>query len=184
MLPALSLGPRFLAVDKLLGAFLLAVGLVSGILLALVAAVVVLRLLLKRGDLVLDRLATLLVGRLLLADLLLEGLALDIGRLLLADDRQLLDRVSASGAGPGSADGRLGLGQRLGCLLVQLPAYVPGEDIFSDYAYFSSYSDSWVAHAKRYADDNKVDFSKAYTHVLNTPQGAALYAAADRIARA
>jgi C-methyltransferase C-terminal domain/Putative zinc binding domain/Methyltransferase domain len=40
-----------------------------------------------------------------------------------------------------------------GCLLVQLPAYVPGEDIFSDYAYFSSYSDSWVAHAKRYADE-------------------------------
>src|SRR6266568_8479072 len=38
------------------------------------------------------------------------------------------------------------------CLLVQLPAYVPGEDIYSDYAYFSSYSDSWVAHAKRYAD--------------------------------
>jgi SAM-dependent methyltransferase len=38
------------------------------------------------------------------------------------------------------------------CLLVQLPTYVPGEDIFSDYAYFSSYSDSWVAHAKRYAD--------------------------------
>jgi SAM-dependent methyltransferase len=38
------------------------------------------------------------------------------------------------------------------CLLVQLPAYVPGEEIFSDYAYFSSYSDSWVAHAKRYTD--------------------------------
>jgi C-methyltransferase-like protein/methyltransferase family protein/putative zinc binding protein len=37
------------------------------------------------------------------------------------------------------------------CLLVQLPAYVSGEHIFSDYAYFSSYSDSWVAHAKRYA---------------------------------
>jgi 2-polyprenyl-3-methyl-5-hydroxy-6-metoxy-1,4-benzoquinol methylase len=37
------------------------------------------------------------------------------------------------------------------CLLVQLPAYVSGEQIFSDYAYFSSYSDSWVAHAKRYA---------------------------------
>lgn len=37
------------------------------------------------------------------------------------------------------------------CLLVQLPAYVPGEEIFSDYAYFSSYSDSWVAHAERYA---------------------------------
>jgi 2-polyprenyl-3-methyl-5-hydroxy-6-metoxy-1,4-benzoquinol methylase len=39
------------------------------------------------------------------------------------------------------------------CLLVQLPAYVPGEAIFSDYAYFSSYSDSWVAHAKRYTED-------------------------------
>jgi SAM-dependent methyltransferase len=37
------------------------------------------------------------------------------------------------------------------CLLVQLPAYVPGEEIFSDYAYFSSYSDSWVEHAKRYS---------------------------------
>jgi hypothetical protein len=39
------------------------------------------------------------------------------------------------------------------CLLVQLPAYVSGEHIFSDYAYFSSYSTSWVAHAKRYADE-------------------------------
>src|SRR6266576_2292316 len=38
------------------------------------------------------------------------------------------------------------------CLLVQLPAYVSGENIFSDYAYFSSYSDSWVAHAKLYAE--------------------------------
>ena len=39
------------------------------------------------------------------------------------------------------------------CLLVQLPAYLSGEEIFSHYAYFSSYSDSWVAHAKRYVDD-------------------------------
>ena len=39
------------------------------------------------------------------------------------------------------------------CLLVQLPAYVPGENIFSDYAYFSSYSDSWVAHAGQYAEE-------------------------------
>jgi SAM-dependent methyltransferase len=37
------------------------------------------------------------------------------------------------------------------CLLVQLPAYVTGEEIFSHYAYFSSYSDSWVEHAKGYA---------------------------------
>ncbi|MBO0882610.1 MAG: class I SAM-dependent methyltransferase [Mycobacterium sp.] len=38
------------------------------------------------------------------------------------------------------------------CLLVQLPAYLAAEDIFSHYAYFSSYSDSWVAHAKRFVD--------------------------------
>jgi len=38
------------------------------------------------------------------------------------------------------------------CLLVQLPAYIPAEEIFSHYAYFSSYSDSWVAHARRFVD--------------------------------
>src|SRR5258708_21707033 len=36
------------------------------------------------------------------------------------------------------------------CFLVQLEAYVTPEHIFSDYAYFSSYSDSWLAHAKKY----------------------------------
>jgi hypothetical protein len=36
--------------------------------------------------------------------------------------------------------------------LVQLPAYIPAEEIFVDYAYFSSYSDSWVAHAKAFVD--------------------------------
>jgi len=36
------------------------------------------------------------------------------------------------------------------CLLVQLPAYIAAEDIFNRYAYFSSYSDSWVAHAERF----------------------------------
>jgi SAM-dependent methyltransferase len=36
------------------------------------------------------------------------------------------------------------------CLLVQLDEYVSPEDIFSEYAYFSSYSDSWVAHARAY----------------------------------
>ncbi len=37
------------------------------------------------------------------------------------------------------------------CLLVQLPAYVAAEEVFVDgYAYFSSYSDSWVAHAERF----------------------------------
>jgi SAM-dependent methyltransferase len=38
------------------------------------------------------------------------------------------------------------------CLLVQLREYVRAEDIFSDYAYFSSYSDSWLAHARRYVE--------------------------------
>jgi SAM-dependent methyltransferase len=38
------------------------------------------------------------------------------------------------------------------CLLVQLPAYIDAADIFSDYAYFSSYSDSWVEHARLFVD--------------------------------
>ena len=38
------------------------------------------------------------------------------------------------------------------CLLVQLPAYIAASDIFSDYAYFSSYSDSWVEHARQFVD--------------------------------
>jgi SAM-dependent methyltransferase len=37
------------------------------------------------------------------------------------------------------------------CFLVQLQEYVTPEHIFCDYAYFSSYSDSWLAHAKKYA---------------------------------
>ncbi|WP_076860633.1 class I SAM-dependent methyltransferase [Bradyrhizobium mercantei] len=38
------------------------------------------------------------------------------------------------------------------CFLVQLRAYVQPEHIFSEYAYFSSYSTSWVEHARRYCD--------------------------------
>ena len=38
------------------------------------------------------------------------------------------------------------------CLLVQVCDYVAPESIFSEYAYFSSYSDSWLAHARRYTD--------------------------------
>jgi hypothetical protein len=36
------------------------------------------------------------------------------------------------------------------CFLVQLKEYVSPEHIFKEYAYFSSYSTSWVAHAKAY----------------------------------
>ena len=38
------------------------------------------------------------------------------------------------------------------CLLVQLQEYVRPETIFTEYAYFSSYSDSWLQHAKTYTE--------------------------------
>ncbi len=38
------------------------------------------------------------------------------------------------------------------CLLVQLQEFVAPADIFSEYAYFSSYSTSWVEHARRYVE--------------------------------
>jgi SAM-dependent methyltransferase len=37
------------------------------------------------------------------------------------------------------------------CFLVQLPAHVDPEAIFGEYAYFSSYADTWLAHAQRFA---------------------------------
>jgi SAM-dependent methyltransferase len=39
------------------------------------------------------------------------------------------------------------------CLLVQLEEYETPSTIFGDYAYFSSYSSSWLAHAERYVAD-------------------------------
>ncbi|PZO40280.1 MAG: SAM-dependent methyltransferase [Alphaproteobacteria bacterium] len=38
------------------------------------------------------------------------------------------------------------------CTLVQLPEHASAEAIFDDYVYFSSFSDSWLAHAKAYCD--------------------------------
>ncbi len=39
------------------------------------------------------------------------------------------------------------------CLLVQLPTYLPAEELFTEnYGYYSSYSTSWVEHARRYAE--------------------------------
>ena len=38
------------------------------------------------------------------------------------------------------------------CFLVQLQEYVAPKEIFSEYAYFSAYSDSWLDHARRYAE--------------------------------
>jgi SAM-dependent methyltransferase len=45
------------------------------------------------------------------------------------------------------------------CFLVQLEEFVKPDVIFgADYPYFSSYSDSWVAHAKRYVDHVREEF--------------------------
>jgi SAM-dependent methyltransferase len=38
------------------------------------------------------------------------------------------------------------------CFLVQVEQYVSPERIFTEYAYFSSYSESWLVHAKAYTD--------------------------------
>jgi len=37
------------------------------------------------------------------------------------------------------------------CFLVQLPAHVSPDNIFRDYAYFSSFSDTWIEHTRKYA---------------------------------
>lgn len=36
------------------------------------------------------------------------------------------------------------------CLLLQIPALITPEETFTEYAYFSSFSDSWVEHARRF----------------------------------
>jgi SAM-dependent methyltransferase len=38
------------------------------------------------------------------------------------------------------------------CLLLQIPALITPAETFTEYAYFSSYSDSWVQHAKQFID--------------------------------
>jgi len=38
------------------------------------------------------------------------------------------------------------------CYLVQLPVFQKPEEIFGDYAYFSSYSETWLQHVKSYTD--------------------------------
>jgi len=44
------------------------------------------------------------------------------------------------------------------CKLVQLPQFETPENIFGDYAYFSSYSDSWLEHAKTYTESMTARF--------------------------
>ncbi len=38
------------------------------------------------------------------------------------------------------------------CWLMQIAEVVPPEEIFSDYAYFASFSDSWLEHARAFAE--------------------------------
>jgi hypothetical protein len=38
------------------------------------------------------------------------------------------------------------------CYLVQLEAFVPSDEIFGEYAYFSAYSTAWVEHARQYVE--------------------------------
>ncbi|GGF35253.1 methyltransferase [Marmoricola endophyticus] len=42
------------------------------------------------------------------------------------------------------------------CLLLQIPALITPEETFTEYAYHSSFSDSWVQHARTYVDDATV----------------------------
>jgi len=44
------------------------------------------------------------------------------------------------------------------CFLVQLEEFVAPSEIFTDYAYLSSYSDSWVEHARRYTEAMRTRF--------------------------
>jgi hypothetical protein len=45
-----------------------------------------------------------------------------------------------------------------GCWLAQLPPLITPEDTFTEYAYFSSYSTSWVEHARTFVQDAKQRF--------------------------
>ena len=44
------------------------------------------------------------------------------------------------------------------CWLVQLEQYESAENIFSDYAYFASFSDSWLKHCQKYCNDMQCRF--------------------------
>lgn len=48
------------------------------------------------------------------------------------------------------------------CFLVQLEEFVSPEEIYRDYSYFSSYSDSWLDHSRRYTEHiiGRLDLNK------------------------
>ena len=57
------------------------------------------------------------------------------------------------------------------CFLVQLEEFESPENIFSDYAYFSSYSDTWLKHAKDYVNKmiNLFGIDNKFEVFLNLP---------------
>ena len=73
---------------------------------------------------------------------------LDLGALPLANALVHPDRASET-----DARFPLAVSYCAGCHLVQLTETVDPADLFSDYLYFSSYSESFVAHARAMADD-------------------------------
>jgi 2-polyprenyl-3-methyl-5-hydroxy-6-metoxy-1,4-benzoquinol methylase len=53
------------------------------------------------------------------------------------------------------------------CFLVQLEAFVSPEHIFTEYAYFSSYSDTWLKHSQAYTEKMTARFGlDAHSHVV------------------
>lgn len=50
------------------------------------------------------------------------------------------------------------------CFLVQLEEFQAPHQIFEEYAYFSSYSESWLKHAKHYVEEMCLRFSLDSTH--------------------
>lgn len=50
------------------------------------------------------------------------------------------------------------------CFLVQLEEFQSPENIFQEYAYFSSYSDSWLQHARSFAEETIRRFSLTDSH--------------------
>lgn len=77
----------------------------------------------------------------------LKHTLVDLGLSALANSYVPLDRADQK-------DPRYPLHARVcgNCFLVQVDDVVPPSEIFSDYAYFSSYSSSWVEHARKYCE--------------------------------
>ena len=79
----------------------------------------------------------------------LHDTVLDLGKQPLSNSYLTREQLEAGG------EPRYPLHVRIcrACLLVQVEPAVTPEEIFSDYPYFSSYSDSWLEHSARYTRD-------------------------------